>query len=95
MKRGLTALAMVLALGTPAASLTRQHSAAGKARPARAYRPSRPIAPVPPNLAGIQYLYGSAEAAALTRQTWRMLTDYVEAQLASIARNADLSRYVL
>lgn len=37
---------------------------------------------VPPQLAGMQYLYGSAEAAALTRQVWRNLADYVDRQLA-------------
>jgi predicted secreted acid phosphatase len=33
--------------------------------------------PAPPMLAGLQYLYGSAEAAALGRETWRALVDYV------------------
>lgn len=33
--------------------------------------------PAPPMLAGIQYLYGSAEAAALSRQVWHSLVDYV------------------
>lgn len=45
------------------------------AMPARAqdYVPPAP----PPMLAGIQYLYGSAEAAALTREVWHDLVAYV------------------
>ena len=38
-----------------------------------------PAAPpaVPADLHGVQYLYGSGEAAAVTVQTWRALTNYV------------------
>jgi 5'-nucleotidase (lipoprotein e(P4) family) len=36
----------------------------------------------PPQLQGMQYLYGSAEAAALTRQVWRMLADFVDGEVA-------------
>jgi 5'-nucleotidase (lipoprotein e(P4) family) len=32
---------------------------------------------LPAMLAGVQYLYGSAEAAAVTRETWRALVGYV------------------
>jgi 5'-nucleotidase (lipoprotein e(P4) family) len=35
-----------------------------------------------PQLQGMQYLYGSAEAAALTRQVWRMLADFVDDEVA-------------
>lgn len=39
--------------------------------------PPPTIPPPPPMLAGDQYLYGSAEASALTREVWHMLVDYV------------------
>ena len=41
--------------------------------------PGYPPAPPPaaPNLHAMQYLYGSGEAAALTRQTWHALVGYV------------------
>lgn len=56
------------------------------AAPAAA-RPRKPVAPVPaapapPQLAGLQYLFGSAEAAALTRQVWHVLADFVDEALA-------------
>ena len=85
MNRGLTALALALVLAAPSAALTRKAHPA-KARPAAAapktYFPPEPP-PAPPQLHGIQYLYGSAEAAALTRQTWRILADYVDEQVAT------------
>jgi 5'-nucleotidase (lipoprotein e(P4) family) len=40
------------------------------------------IPPVSPSLRGMQYLYGSAEAAALTRQVWRTLVDFVDGAMA-------------
>lgn len=86
MNRGFTAVALVLALAAPSAALTRKgHPAKPKATaPAapKTYFPPAPP-PAPPQLHGIQYLYGSAEAAALTRQTWRILADYVDEQVAS------------
>lgn len=39
--------------------------------------PAATVASVP---AGMQYLYGSGEAAAISRQTWRALIDYVRGQ---------------
>jgi 5'-nucleotidase (lipoprotein e(P4) family) len=42
-----------------------------------AYLPEPP--PAKPQLAGMQYLYGSAEAAAVSRQAWTALVGYVAA----------------
>lgn len=83
MTRGLTTLAVALALATPSATSARKVLLKGKgvAAGANAYVPPDPP-PVAPQLHGIQYLYGSAEAAALTRQTWRILSDYVDEQMA-------------
>lgn len=39
--------------------------------------PPPTIPPPPPMLAGDQYLYGSAESAALTREVWHALVGYV------------------
>jgi len=79
-------LALALALAAPSAALTKKAPAA-KAKAtapaaAKTYFPPEPP-PAPPQLHGIQYLYGSAEAAALTRQTWRILADFVDEQVAS------------
>lgn len=83
MNRPLTALALALALAAPGAA---RKAAPARAKPAvaapKTYFPPEPP-PAPPQLHGIQYLYGSAEAAALTRQTWRILADYVDEQVAS------------
>lgn len=49
---------------------------------AATFVPPEPPA-VLPQLHGNQYLYGSGEAAALTRQVWHALTLYVEDALAS------------
>jgi 5'-nucleotidase (lipoprotein e(P4) family) len=85
MKRSLTGLVIALALAAPGASLAGKVRPAAKAKPAAAapkpYFPPEPPPP-PPQLHGIQYLYGSAEAAALTRQTWRILADFVDEELA-------------
>lgn len=85
MSRSLTALALVLVLAAPSAAMAKKASPA-KAKPAviaapKTYFPPEPPA-APPQLHGIQYLYGSAEAAALTRQTWRILADFVDEQVA-------------
>lgn len=40
-----------------------------------------PAVPTKPQLHGIQYLYGSAEGAAISRQAWAALTDYVALHL--------------
>jgi 5'-nucleotidase (lipoprotein e(P4) family) len=83
--RSLTALTIALALAAPAIARNKKVVPPAKARPAAAapktYFPPEPP-PLPANLHGIQYLYGSAEAAALTRQTWRMLADFVDGQMA-------------
>jgi 5'-nucleotidase (lipoprotein e(P4) family) len=51
---------------------------AGLATPLAAQEYIPPDPPPPPAmLAGVQYLYGSAEAAAVTRETWHALVDYV------------------
>ena len=84
MNRPLTALALALALVAPAVARTKAPPAKAKA-PATApktYFPPEPP-PAPAQLHGIQYLYGSAEAAALTRQTWRILADFVDEQVAA------------
>jgi 5'-nucleotidase (lipoprotein e(P4) family) len=44
---------------------------------------TQPAPAVPQQLHGMQYLYGSAEAAALTRQAWRALADFVDGELAA------------
>jgi 5'-nucleotidase (lipoprotein e(P4) family) len=83
MNRPLTALGLALVLAAPGVA---RKAVPTKARPAavapKTFYPPEPP-PAPPQLHGIQYLYGSAEAAALTRQTWRMLADYVDEQAAS------------
>jgi 5'-nucleotidase (lipoprotein e(P4) family) len=83
MNRPLTAFALALALAAPGVA---RKPLLPKAKPAsaapRTYFPPEPP-PAPAQLHSIQYLYGSAEAAALTRQTWRMLADYVDEQMAS------------
>ena len=85
MNRRLTALALALALAAPSGALTKKAplkaNAAAPAAPKTYFPPEPP--PAPPQLHGIQYLYGSAEAAALTRQTWRILADFVDEQVAS------------
>ena len=86
MSRALTALALALALAAPSVALTKKapgaKAKAGVPSAPKAYFPPDPP-PAPPQLHGIQYLYGSAEAAALTRQTWRILADFVDEQVAS------------
>jgi 5'-nucleotidase (lipoprotein e(P4) family) len=91
MMRTSTAIALALLLALPAtAAAPRKKAAPAKARPAAAaaaagdqtYYPPEPPLPSP-QLHGIQYLYGSAEAYALTRQTWRMLADFVDEAMAS------------
>jgi len=85
MNRAQTALALVLAFVAPSAVLAKKaplaKAKAAAAAPKTYYPPEPPAAP--PHLHGIQYLYGSAEAAALTRQTWRILADFVDEQVAS------------
>lgn len=82
MIRALTTLALALALAAPGAALTRKKPSA----PARVVAPKAETPPAPPpepaNLRGKQYLFGSGEAAALTRQAWRILADYVDGQMA-------------
>jgi 5'-nucleotidase (lipoprotein e(P4) family) len=63
------ALAAVPGAGMGESAFARK--AAAKAEPATS-----------PQLQGMQYLYGSAEAAALTRQVWRMLADFVDGEVA-------------
>ena len=85
MRPALGAIAVLLALAAPTAALAKKASPPKPktaATAARIYYPPEPP-PAPPQLHGIQYLYGSAEAAALTRQTWRILADYVDEQVAS------------
>jgi len=85
MSRALTALVFALAFAAPSAVAAKAPSAKARAAApaaARIYYPPEPPA-APPQLHGIQYLYGSAEAAALTRQTWRILADFVDEQVAS------------
>jgi 5'-nucleotidase (lipoprotein e(P4) family) len=81
--RSLVTLGLALALATQSGALAKQVPSA-RARPEAVAKtnvlPEPP--PLPANLHGIQYLYGSAEAAALTRQTWRILADFVDGQMA-------------
>ncbi len=80
LRKAALATALVLCMpGVAAAKVVPRSKAAAAHRP---YVPPEPP-PAPAQLRGIQYLYGSAEAAALTRQTWRVLADYVDDQLAS------------
>ena len=85
MNRSLTGLVVALALAAPGVPLAGKARPAVKPKPAAAapkpYFPPEPPPP-PPQLHGMQYLYGSAEAAALTRQTWRILADFVDEELA-------------
>ena len=85
MRAALGAIAALLALAAPAAALAKNAPPAKAKIAAPAAKPFFPPEPPPPppQLHGIQYLYGSAEAAALTRQTWRMLADFVDEQVAS------------
>jgi len=85
MRAALGAIAALLALAAPAAALAKNAPPAKAKIAAPAAKPFFPPEPPPPppQLRGIQYLYGSAEAAALTRQTWRMLADFVDEQVAS------------
>jgi hypothetical protein len=41
----------------------------------------------PPQLRGMQYLYGSAEAAAISRQAWAGLVDYVAGRIGGKDRS--------
>jgi 5'-nucleotidase (lipoprotein e(P4) family) len=41
----------------------------------------------PPGLAGMQYLYGSGEAAAISRQAWAALVDYVAGRVGGKDRS--------
>jgi predicted secreted acid phosphatase len=59
-------------------------SCAGVAKPA--YPPEPP--PADPKLAGMQYLYGSAEAAAISRQAWSALIGYVGREMDTKARRS-------
>ncbi|HWI85052.1 MAG TPA: HAD family acid phosphatase [Sphingomonas sp.] len=79
----LPGLALALVLASPGAALARKGPPARVTMSAapKTYFPPEPP-PLPANLHGIQYLYGSAEAAAVTRQTWRILADYVDGQMA-------------
>jgi len=85
-ERAAVLVMFAIAFAAPSAALTKKAPAKAKAAaPAAApktYFPPEPP-PAPPQLHGIQYLYGSAEAAALTRQTWRVLADFVDEQVAS------------
>lgn len=83
MRRALTAVALALIVAGPSAARVRKAPAprARVAPPAAPVAP--PVSPELPQHRAIQYLYGSAEAAALTRQTWRILADYVDEQVAS------------
>jgi 5'-nucleotidase (lipoprotein e(P4) family) len=69
-------LALALALAAPVAARPPAHHRAATAGTV-VYIPP----PAPPQLHGMQYLYGSGEAAALTRQSWHVLADYVAARL--------------
>lgn len=46
-----------------------------------------PAAFVPPQLAGMQYLYGSGEAAAISRQAWAALVDHVAGRIGGKDRS--------
>lgn len=65
------ALALAVLLAPPAMARPVRHAR----KPVAAVPATPPAAPA--DLHGIQYLYGSGEAAALSEQTWRALTNYV------------------
>ena len=71
--RGTVALLAMIAVASsmPLSAQTHRRKPA-----APAVAPAGPPA-VPADLHGIQYLYGSGEAAAVTVQTWRALTNYI------------------
>lgn len=62
--------------GLKRAGLLLMLAASGCASTAKPAFPPEPP-PADPKLAGMQYLYGSAEAAAISRQAWSALTFYV------------------
>jgi hypothetical protein len=70
-----------VALGL-AAALLASSALAQSAPQAAPTRSSQRAAPAPPSLAGLQFLYGSGEAAALSRQTYAALEGYAVAQAA-------------
>lgn len=72
---GRAALAAVALATLPAGAL-----AQSPAQPAPSPAPA--TAPAPASLAGLQFLYGSGEAAALSRQTYAALEGYALAQAA-------------
>ena len=89
MSRSLTTLAIALLLAAPGTARVKKSAPLAKppaAAPKPYYPPEPP--PLPDNLHGIQYLYGSAEAAALTRQTWRILADFVDGEMAGGMRKS-------
>lgn len=49
--------------------------------------PPAAIAAEPPQLRGMQYLYGSAEGAAISRQAWNGLVDYVAGRIGGKDRS--------
>lgn len=77
MKLAPVRLAGILAMLSATTAAAQTHHRVHRSKPATTvFIPADP-APPPPQLHGMQYLYGSAEAAALTEQTWRALTNYV------------------
>lgn len=90
MIRRLAVVALTLALTTPVAARTKRAPVGQATAPRVAATPA--AAPEPANLRAKQYLFGSGEAAALSRQTWRVLADYVDGQLADgVARSVVLA----
>lgn len=67
------ALLGLVALAASANVHAAPHHAVARQRTSET-KPTQP--PPPPMLAGDQYLFGSAEASALTREVWRSLVDY-------------------
>ncbi|MDB5688869.1 MAG: super, subIIIB family protein [Sphingomonas bacterium] len=49
--------------------------------------PAQALRAEPPQLRGMQYLYGSGEGAAISRQTWNAVIDHVASRLAGKDRS--------
>jgi hypothetical protein len=74
--------ARVLASGVAAALLLASGALAQTAPRSTPMPAAQTVAPAPASLAGLQFLYGSGEAAALSRQTYAALEGYALAQAA-------------
>jgi phosphoglycolate phosphatase-like HAD superfamily hydrolase len=70
------------ALAVAAGAFLASSAFAQSAQPTTAMPSAQAAAPAPASIAGLQFLYGSGEAAALSRQTYAALEAYALAQVA-------------